>query len=61
MLSVLVRGNFFAEKPSHDMAEFSINSLLRGINKRYPSATLIVKRAMLHATVYMEDTVIFRI
>lgn len=39
------------------MAEFSINSLLSRVNKNYPSSMLIVKRAVSHTTVYVEDTV----
>lgn len=41
------------------MAEFSINSLLRRIDKSYPSAMLVVKTAVSHTTVYVEDTAIF--
>lgn len=43
------------------MAEFSINSLLRKVNKNYPSAMLIVKRVISHTTVYVEDIVLFQI
>lgn len=52
---------FFSEKLSQDMAEFSINFLLRGVNKNSPSAMLIVKKATSHTTVCVEDTVIFQI
>ena len=58
----LTSQGYFAEKQNHDMAELSIKSLLRRINKSYPSAMLRkVKRGISYNILYVEDTIIFLI